>query len=267
MLGVGEPVAFEQGPAWVERLKPWHDAIFAVRLCDTLWDAARDKDEATLAKHVVWRRREDESGAWDEAVVRSHADTAAAVAAGEPFDMLVLSPATDPELFVVGKLKAGELARPALEFVRRKTTAALEGRPVVDPVVPGRSGETRPHSATVVGGVRAGLVWANEDGGAMRLGFTPRDLLGAIWLQLARAVAEDRRYQQCSTCGIWFEVAGRGRGYAKFCDDACRQKGHRQRVQRARTLKAGGTSLADIAAELGTDVKTVRGWTKTKPTT
>jgi len=269
MLTHGENLA---GSAyWGEPLTLWREQVFAMRRCLRLWDAVRGDDAETLARHVRWHHRHDaDAGAsWDEVSVVSHEAPPAPALGVEPYERWTMSPLVSPDLFVQGGWQAGELVRPAMEYVRRKLNAALEGRAIPNETVPRRSGQPTPPSATVTGGAAVEMLWP-DSATTMRLGLfvIPRDLLSGLWLQFASAIATNASFRRCECegCGRWFQTAGKSRTDRVFCRESCRQSAHRQRVRRACTLKAGGMSLKDIAAELGTDVKTVRGWTKTKPT-
>jgi hypothetical protein len=57
--------------------------------------------------------------------------------------------------------------------------------------------------------------------GALRLRIVPRDLLSALWLQLAFKLSGKEKLRACLHCGDWFEAgAGTGRrADAKFCSD------------------------------------------------
>ena len=104
------------------------------------------------------------------------------------------------------------------------------------------------------------LLWEqNRD----RLGLyiVPEGLIGALWLQFARAVERDARFRQCAECTTWFEVSpGRGRTDKQFCSTACRTKAYRKRQAEAARLHGEGQSIEDIARELESDPDTVRGW-------
>jgi hypothetical protein len=94
-----------------------------------------------------------------------------------------------------------------------------------------------------------------------RLALTAPTLLSAVWLQLADAVSNDRAFNRCRECGRWFEVgADVTRSDRRFCSDGCRSKAYRQRQDRARQLSTSGKSFEQIAAELDSDVETVRRW-------
>ena len=93
----------------------------------------------------------------------------------------------------------------------------------------------------------------------------PEGLIGALWLQFARAVERDARLRQCLECTTWFEVApGRGRTDKQFCSTACRTKAYRKRQAEAVRLHGEGRSLEDIARDLDSDPGTVRGWIERK---
>jgi hypothetical protein len=99
-----------------------------------------------------------------------------------------------------------------------------------------------------------------------RLGvyLVPKNLLGALWLQFARAVDANKDYRRCGGgCGRWMEISlDAHRTHRRFCSDACRNKAYRDRQAEARRLAAAGVSLDDIARQLGTDLQTVQGWVK-----
>ncbi|MCZ6708553.1 MAG: hypothetical protein O7A71_11475 [Chloroflexi bacterium] len=69
-------------------------------------------------------------------------------------------------------------------------------------------------------------------GGDGRLRIRPRHLAGAMWLQIARAVDEDREYRSCAgNCGRWLVIApGASRRQKLTCSDACRSR--RSRMKR-----------------------------------
>src|SRR5262249_28052326 len=80
----------------------------------------------------------------------------------------------------------------------------------------------------------------------------PRSLLGAIYLQLAHAVAGSRPSRRCEVCGRWFELdPAKTRADRRTCSNTCRTKRYRQRQYRARDLHAQGKSPRQIARVLG----------------
>lgn len=99
------------------------------------------------------------------------------------------------------------------------------------------------------------------DGRRSGVAFVPANLHGAIYLRFALAVSRRTRTRKCVTCGRHFELApGTARSDRIFCSDACRSKAYRRRQEEARRLHAKGVKIDRIAARLGVDVETVRGW-------
>jgi hypothetical protein len=96
----------------------------------------------------------------------------------------------------------------------------------------------------------------------LRTQLVPTSLIAAMWLQLANAIDGNRDYRRCEACRKWFEVGSASREDAKFCRRACRFKAYRLRQQRARELAKGGMAPREIAAEIDSDIKTVKGWLK-----
>jgi hypothetical protein len=63
-----------------------------------------------------------------------------------------------------------------------------------------------------------------------RLIFVPPNLLGAMWLQFAQAVAGELELYPCDACGKFFQRGPGGRrADATTCSDACRQRKKRKR--------------------------------------
>jgi hypothetical protein len=97
--------------------------------------------------------------------------------------------------------------------------------------------------------------------GKVTLEARPANLLNALWHQLASAIAQDTEFRQCPSCGSWFAVSPeRRRADAQYCREACRVRAYKRRKKEARRLHAAGSPLKQIAKELGTSVKVVRGW-------
>ena len=87
------------------------------------------------------------------------------------------------------------------------------------------------------------------------------ELLPALWLQFAIAVAEDKQYRRCEVCGRAFELSpGANRADRRSCSDKCRVRGYRRRKAQATTMRAAGAHLREIAKQLETDMGTVKRW-------
>ena len=137
---------------------------------------------------------------------------------------------------VLGRFVPGDLVKPALHYVQSTINEKLEGR------------------------ASPRLLW---DAKRERLGLyiVPDGLIGALWLQFARAVERDSQFRQCAECGIWFELApGTARADKLYCSTPCRTKAYRKRQAEAARLHGEGRSIEDIARELESDPDTVRGW-------
>jgi hypothetical protein len=134
----------------------------------------------------------------------------------------------------------GDLVKPALHYVQSTINRQLEGR------------------------ASPRLLW---DAKRERLGLyiVPDGLVGALWLQFARAVERDSQFRQCAECGIWFELApGTARADKLYCSTPCRTKAYRKRQAEAVRLHGEGRSIEDIARELESEPETVRGWLERK---
>ena len=103
----------------------------------------------------------------------------------------------------------------------------------------------------------------NPESDQLELWLTPTNLLGALWLQFARAVEASKTYSRCQVCTQWFEVSSEGkRRHSKYCSDRCRVKAYRDRRNEAVARDAAGESPHSIAEALGSELDTVLGWIK-----
>lgn len=78
-----------------------------------------------------------------------------------------------------------------------------------------------------------------------RLQAVPQNLLGALWLALARAVDDNRRYRRCGYrhCQKWIEITGTFAGHTRtrrFCSDAHRVYEHQRRHPKPKRRSTGG---------------------------
>lgn len=106
-----------------------------------------------------------------------------------------------------------------------------------------------------------GRLLYNPEAGRLELHLAPRNLLGAIWLQFARAVEGNKEYRRCRVCSKWFAVSPGGkRRQAVYCSTRCRVKAYRDRQEEAVRRARAGETHSKIAQDLGTTVKTLRGW-------
>jgi predicted nucleic acid-binding Zn ribbon protein len=100
-----------------------------------------------------------------------------------------------------------------------------------------------------------------DSAGNVALSVEIDELMPALWLQFAFAVAEDKQYRRCAVCDRAFELApGENRADRRFCSDRCRIRAYRQRKAQACEMRTAGKHLREIAKEFDTDVATVKGW-------
>jgi hypothetical protein len=100
-----------------------------------------------------------------------------------------------------------------------------------------------------------------DESGRVILDVMPRNLLNALWYQFALAVVQNTEFRQCPSCSSWFAVSpDRRRADAQYCKEACRVRAYKNRRKEARRLHGAGKTLREIARELSTTVKAVKGW-------
>lgn len=90
------------------------------------------------------------------------------------------------------------------------------------------------------GRVSPRLLWASA---VPRLGlhFVPSNLIGALWLQFARAIDGEKEYRRCQVCPRFIEISLEPTGSRtdrKYCSDACRMKEYRRTKSPRRTKKS-----------------------------
>ena len=218
-----------------EPLDAWSDEILTMRYAVDLWEAARTGDVAILERVIHWKP--DGSGV----EIAGHPGASRGVLPEAPAHVeQAWIAGTHLGDDVLGRFVPGDLVKPALHYLQSKINAKLEGR--ASPC----------------------LLW---DAKRERLGLyiVPDGLVGALWLQFARAVERDSQFRNCAECGIWFELApGTARADKLYCSTPCRTRAYRKRQAEAARLHSDGRSLDEIARELGSDPHTVRGWIEQK---
>jgi hypothetical protein len=218
-----------------EPLAAWNEEILTMRYAIDIWEAARNGDVGRLERVINWKP--DSSGV----EIAGHP--------GVPGGQLPNPPARVERAWiasthfgddVLGRFVPGDLVQPALHYLQSKINEKLDGR------------------------ASPRLLW---DAKRERLGLyiVPAGLVGALWLQFARAVERDSKFRQCAECGIWFELApGTARADKLYCSTPCRTKAYRKRQAEAARLHGEGCSVEDIARALESDPETVRGWIERK---
>ncbi len=112
---------------------------------------------------------------------------------------------------------------------RETNPALLETLPVGDLIRPAWYQLQHILNNKLDGHVSARLLW-NTSHTRLSLYQVPKDLISALWLQLARAIDGDRKYLQCEECRNWFEVSSPdgGRKDKRYCSTACRARDWRK---------------------------------------
>ncbi len=201
-----------------ERIDLWTREVEAMREAVNLREAAMRGDLAYLRTRIVW----DEDGKR----VRYQAP------GGRGGSVIAMK--TDlPDRFNtrMGNLIPGDPVLPALLYVQEQVNERLAA-----------------HAA-------ARLLWGDRWLRGKRkswfhLHVVPKNLLGAMWLQLAAAVEGKREYRQCAApgCNRWFELKpDTNRPDKIYCSDACKSRAWRAREKDRRERKAekGGDMNAD----------------------
>jgi transposase-like protein len=214
-----------------EHVDDWIKEIMVMRLAVDLWEAARQGDSDYLEAMISWAPEHARVS------IDTHPDLERGQLPEKPAYVhraVIADERLDPE--ILARFVPGDLIAPALHCMQSLVNEHLHHR------------------------ASPRLLWEpNRD----RLGLyiVPDGLIGALWLQFARAVERDARFRQCTECTTWFEVApGRGRTDKQFCSTACRTRAYRKRQAAAVRLHGEGRSIEDIARELESDPATVRSW-------
>jgi hypothetical protein len=107
------------------------------------------------------------------------------------------------------------------------------------------------------------LLWESPDRNKLVFYIVPDTLIGCLWLQLATALAEFRKFRLCEGCRKPMLIAPEGSGYRsnrKTCSNACRIRVYERRKVEARRLRGEKLSVREIAKRLDTGVEQVKGW-------
>jgi hypothetical protein len=208
-----------------EPLEYWASHIRAMRTAVVLWDFVRRGDMSGLRHIVRWVR--DASGA-RRAYFRAEPDGGA-----------------DDDSSLLYTVAAGGESR----YDRHDGAYQL----AIDYIV--HNINTR-----LCQQVGPAVEW-EEESRRLPMYFIPSSLVGALWLQFARAVDGGAEYRPCKGCGRLFEVSrSASRSDKQFCSNACRSKAYRERQEEARRLAAAGKSVKEIAKALDADPEAVKGW-------
>jgi hypothetical protein len=241
---VSNPLLYNK---WDERRLDWKREISSMKAMINLWDMVKSKDHAGLERHLILDGGRD----WEHWVYLSHPEVLEAARTISPEYAVSIRPNDYASILLhrdLDWLPKGDLLMRGSFLVQQVVNNHLSGGPYE---------RTRWH------GEAAAQLCFDRESGTHRLQFMPKTLLGAMWLQFARAIDGDRKYRACKECGTWFEVSTADTGFRVnrlFCSDACKSKDYRDRKARVGTLKAEGRSIKEIAKELDTDVETIARW-------
>ena len=103
----------------------------------------------------------------------------------------------------------------------------------------------------------------SEEPLSLKLSYVPRNLLGALWLQLALAIDAKKNFVKCTYCGDPLEVSADGRAQrsnTRYCGPACRVNAYRERVAQAQEFHHQNMSNKEIAKKLGTTTERIKKW-------
>jgi hypothetical protein len=117
-------------------------------------------------------------------------------------------------------------------------------------------------STSLIGNAEPVVTWDWRKGRCL---FThaPTNLLGAMYVQFARALEGAKDYRRCEGCSGWLEVKRKNNPKpALYCSRSCRNRAHQARKEKARAMFAKGKSHKEIAAELNARVAAIKQWVK-----
>ena len=215
----------------------WIATLRALRWAVALWDMIHTEDTQQLRQYIRW----------DNQHTVSFRDGRNYVCIAS-----LTSPLVHPDLLQsfgeqAPLLTPGDVIEPAREYLRTLVNRHLEGQ--VDVRLLWRLSNKRTPS---IPDRHVHFQWC------------PKDLRAALWLQLAMTIEGEKEYRQCAQCEAWFEVNPPGDRVDKhYCSTKCRSAAYRARQEKTHLLYSEGTSLADIAFQLHTDIPTVQRWLST----
>lgn len=181
-----------------EPLAAWLEQIQGMHHAVTLLDAIRANDEEVLRQHIVWQ-----SGG--RVLYTSRHEVATANFVGKRMKLIASRDLT-PALF--RRMPKGELKRPAWGYLQQTIDARLANEVSVRMLL---------------------------DLDKPKLFTVPKSLIGAMWLQLATDIADDKRYELCQACRASFEVGpGAARSHSKYCSNRCKVAGWRRDKRKAK---------------------------------
>jgi hypothetical protein len=218
-LGVLDDIRLPNGrPSYGERLDRWVTELRSLKATIQVWEALTEERYEDLARWMSWRPGPmDELEEWDR-IIHYTPDHVVDVVDIPP---AVRIPAMVPGLWV---WSAGDTGVPSGDPTTRdiSTTPADLACAYIRELVNVR---LRDYTSTR-------LLDRQATPGALPIGLSvvPTNLLGAIWLQCARAIEGVGRYQRCPQCRKWFAVPPKAmRDSTSYCTTRCRVAAFRAR--------------------------------------
>ena len=214
-----------------ERLAHWQSQVYTMRILVKLWDSLRENDWVFLGKVIRWTTSEIIQF---NPRVEDFSDLPEIAIGAEPIA------APHSHLESLQRFQPGDTIEPAKVYLMESVKKQLEGRVALD--------------------------FSLNSQGSPILRYSAKNLLGALWLQLAESIIGNAVPKHCEYCKQWFEVSGKkgSRSDKRFCSAACRNQFHLLRQEKARRLHAQGKRIKTIAKELGASVESVTRWISTK---
>ena len=265
------PGPMPQGTATVyyERVAAWLTLIQQFNYLVRLWDAAREDDHEKLDRLFKWSKRE-------QAFVFQDPDGQERVVHPDPGRLVPKNGKLVPRVYepapLFPTLTTGEWH--AWHFGEQMPGARVDNTPRSELALSfcwyalhagfglayGHGVGNDQTGYTFETDLRFKLSWnAAAKGGEVHA--VPRTLFAALCLQFALALAGDKNYQRCVSCGKWFELLpGVNRADKQTCSQTCRTRVYRQRKQRALALHVEGKTARAIARELDAKPDVVTMW-------
>lgn len=179
-----------------ELISEWLSCVQQIKRTVAVWDSVQRKDTAWLAKRILWKGDRDNPASNIQVTYEDDAGS-------------TLITSSKDKGMTFQQIRYGDLELPARLYLQRAINAALKEN------------------------VTNMLLFKDDWSGQHNV-VVPKDLLSAMWLQLALAIEGNHKYRKCAVCKKPFQVGVSERGKPKtFCSDACRSKDYRQKKKAA----------------------------------
>jgi hypothetical protein len=192
----------------------------------SLWEAIHAKDTSVLAKCIRWPSPDHVTYEWPPSTEWITPWSTKATIASREINSHLLD-----------RFRPGDVIMPARIYLQEVVNKSLEEF------------------------VAPRLLWTDRE--KMGLFIVPSTLIGCLWLQLAKAIAESCKFRICEGCGKSMLVSPEGSGYRtnrKTCSNACRIRLYSRRKLEARQLRSQKLTVREIAKRLDTDTGKVKKW-------